>query len=276
MSYFTQWELYGRGKHGNHLFFESTKSLRAHLFELSDEWHTDGEGGELICAFMTDYSSAYGKVAEAVEAFSRELPDATFLLDYINTDTDAQQHIHIRNGERETLDSYVAYADPQRICYDAIPSSSDNFSFVYEAAPPDGIWRYMGLNLQPALVPTRAELLKELNAHGSGWSGISALCYRQDGQTGQELTWRYPISDGNFAGGFITLIQEGVLWIPYNEIDTWNGERLLLDEAHLLDENACQILADDIRTYADGLCDALKDAAAICRTIESHKEEPNG
>ena len=124
MSYFAQWDLYGKDGCGKPLSSESTERLRDRLNDLSDEWHSDDEGGsELVCSFMTDYSSAYEDVVEAVESFSKDLPDAVFLLDYNNTDVDIHQHIHIRNGEREELDGHVVFERPQRISYDAKTAS---------------------------------------------------------------------------------------------------------------------------------------------------------
>ena len=74
---------------------------------------------ELICALMTDYSSAYEEVVDTVMEYSKSLSDATFLLSYDNTDTDVHQHIHIRHGDREELDGHIVYETPKRIHYDA-------------------------------------------------------------------------------------------------------------------------------------------------------------
>ncbi len=138
MSYFTQWELYGKDAHGQPIAFSSAETLRSQLEKFSDEWHTDGNGGELICAFMTDYRSAYQKVVEAVAEFSQSLPDSTFLLDYNNTDSDFHQHVHIRNGEREELDGYIAYEPPKMIPYDS--SSKPRLFIVLEAGSVQGVF----------------------------------------------------------------------------------------------------------------------------------------
>ena len=91
--------------------------------DLADEYYTAeclGSAGEseLICALMTDYSSAYEEVVDTVMEYSKSLSDVTFLLSYDNTDTDVHQHIHIRDGEREVLDGHIVYETPKRIFYE--------------------------------------------------------------------------------------------------------------------------------------------------------------
>lgn len=124
MSFLTQWELYGKDLSGHPLPAETMEPLCDRLEELADEYYTAEclgavDKSELICALMTDYSSAYEEVVDAVTACSKSLPDATFLLSYDNTDTDVHQHIHIRDGDREELDGHIVYETPKRIHYDA-------------------------------------------------------------------------------------------------------------------------------------------------------------
>lgn len=123
MSFLTQWELYGKDLSGHPLPAEAMELLCDQLEELADEYYTAeclGFAGEseLICALMTDYSSAYEEVVDTVMEYSKSLSDATFLLSYENTDTDVHQHIHIRDGEREVLDGHIVYETPKRIFYE--------------------------------------------------------------------------------------------------------------------------------------------------------------
>ena len=123
MSYFTQWNLYGKDGSGQPLPTETLEPLCGQLEGLADEYYTAeclGSAGEseLICALITDYSSAYEEVVDTVMEYSKSLSDATFLLSYDNTDTDVHQHIHIRDGEREVLDGHIVYETPKRIFYE--------------------------------------------------------------------------------------------------------------------------------------------------------------
>lgn len=62
-------------------------------------------------------------------------------------------------------------------------------------------------------------------------------------------------------------VREGILWIPYDEVEKETGEILRTSDAALLDEDGCAQFCDDISRYTDELCAALKDCARICRNI---------
>lgn len=122
MSYFSQWDLYGKRKDGKHLSEEQVDPLLKKLGDLADDWHSARPEGEYLCAFMTDYSSGYENVTGAVEEFSRAMADAVLCLHYHNTDTDMYQHIYFCNGIREEVDGSIAYGIPATIRYDAVSS----------------------------------------------------------------------------------------------------------------------------------------------------------
>ena len=119
MSYWTQWELYGKHADGRLLAEAQVEPLLEALINISDEWHTSAPEGEILCAFMTDYSSGYESTANAVADFSKTMPDALFLLKCHNTDEDWYQRIYFQNGEREAVDGYIAYDEPRAVRYDA-------------------------------------------------------------------------------------------------------------------------------------------------------------
>lgn len=62
-------------------------------------------------------------------------------------------------------------------------------------------------------------------------------------------------------------VREGILWIPYDEMEKEAGEILRTGDAVLMDEAACAAYAEDLRSYADELCSALRQSACICRDI---------
>lgn len=127
------------------------------------------------------------------------------------------------------------------------------------------MWKYMNMKIDPSELPSRDELLSRLREDGGTDRALGHLREEQYEKYGNELDWRYPISEGMAAGGFVLPVREGILWIPYDEMEREEGEILLLDDAHLLDEDACEIMADDLRRYADGLCAMLKEASVICK-----------
>lgn len=129
-------------------------------------------------------------------------------------------------------------------------------------------WKFMNLSLNPEELPTKDEMIEMIWDGGGTDAALAELREKQHEQYGNELIWRYPISAGESAGGFIMPVREGVLWIPYDEMDKEEGEILLVDNAELLSEDACEIMADDYMSYAKELCDVLNQSAAITHQVQ--------
>ncbi len=124
---------------------------------------------------------------------------------------------------------------------------------------------YMGLPIDAACLLSKQELLDHLSENGTDDRAIAELREQQYARFGKELMWRYPLSDGCALGGFIFPVQEGFLWIPYDEIDKERGELLVLENAELMDTAALSLLREDFASYAAELCAALRDAERIVR-----------
>lgn len=60
-------------------------------------------------------------------------------------------------------------------------------------------------------------------------------------------------------GAFIIPVQEGFLWLPYDEAAKHEGEVLLIQDARLMAADDCEVLSDDVQSYTNGLVDALGD-----------------
>jgi len=130
------------------------------------------------------------------------------------------------------------------------------------------LWSYMKINLNPEELPTMRELIREIVDNGGTDAALADLREKQHEKYHNELIWRYPVSQGEAAGGFIMPVREGILWIPYDEMEKEAGEILLIDNADLLTEDACEMMADDFSRYADQLCDVLHQYAKICHRLE--------
>lgn len=126
-------------------------------------------------------------------------------------------------------------------------------------------WKYMNQQLDPNELPTMKELISEMDENGGTDAALAGLREKQYRQYCCELIWRYPISQGDSAGGFLMPVREGILWIPYDEMEKEAGEILRTCDAVLMDEAACRAYAEDFRAYADELCSALRQSAYICR-----------
>ena len=134
------------------------------------------------------------------------------------------------------------------------------------------MWIYMNAALNPKELPAMTDLLASLSDNGADDRALSHLREEQWEKFSKELIWRYPISEGESAGGFITPVQEGILWIPYDSMDKEDGELLELKQAHLLSSEVCQYLLEDLRSYTDGLCAMLQEAAVICSSVQNNQE----
>lgn len=126
------------------------------------------------------------------------------------------------------------------------------------------MWTYMGMQIHPNELPALREILAMLEDGGASNAALETFreaCYTH---YGRDLVWLFPISEGESAGGLILPVQEGMLWIPYDEVSKDDGELLILKDAHLLDAEECAALRTDMESYALGLCNMLREAEAIC------------
>lgn len=129
------------------------------------------------------------------------------------------------------------------------------------------MWKYMNMEIDPSDLPTREALFDRIRRSGGTDRALAEIREEQMETYQNELIWRYPISEGMAAGGFITPVCEGILWIPYDETEREEGEILLLEDARLVSADDCNAFEEDFRYYADGLCSMLREAAAICEQI---------
>lgn len=114
-----------------------------------------------------------------------------------------------------------------------------------------------GKDIEPTNLLTMENALGLLRM-APNYHSISAM---RDGfvdQFGKELIVHYPISDGMSLGGYILPVQEGFLWLPYDEVSRSDGELLRLENARLLTNDECEIMLMDFRIYSEHLCAELE------------------
>ncbi len=134
------------------------------------------------------------------------------------------------------------------------------------------MWNYMGREIDPQTLPAKADMLDFINENGMDDRAMAKVRDQQYEAYGCELLWRYPISQGTAAGGFITPVREGFLWLPYDAMSEEDGELLTMKDAALLSAEECEYLLTDMRSYADDLCKALFDAQSILSVLENKEE----
>lgn len=128
---------------------------------------------------------------------------------------------------------------------------------------------YMGHSLDPDTLLGKDELLARLRAedHGCTYKSLSEILTSHiDGY--DELKWHYPISDGEHSGGFLVPVREGLLYIPYNEVyNADEYEVLLADKASLMDEESCEMFANELMSFSDGICKAMREAMEVFKNV---------
>ena len=104
---------------------------------------------------------------------------------------------------------------------------------------------------------SKSDVLEFLKANGEHEPSIAMISDRYVDQYGIDPVWRYPLSDGWHTGAFIIPVQEGYLWLPYDEVDPDYFELVLPEAATMLDTECCERFKNELHTYADELCKVL-------------------
>ena len=112
---------------------------------------------------------------------------------------------------------------------------------------------------------SRDELMEFLRDNGADDRALSEIRDQQYEKYGNELIWRYPISDGKYLGTFIVPVKEGFISLPYDAVDKHDGELLELADAAMFDADAMQVFIDDWRSFSDDLLSAMTDMLRALR-----------
>lgn len=146
-----------------------------------------------------------------------------------------------------------------------------------ESIEEDGLWLIGVTN--DALNPySRSGLLRQINQeklmsmkdvlamlkeNGSTDRALSYIRERYMKDFGNELCWRYPISDGMHMGTFILVVEEGYLSIPYDSADEEDYEILIPEDAALHDVDSLTVFLQDWKSFADDLTNAMHEMCSI-------------
>lgn len=103
----------------------------------------------------------------------------------------------------------------------------------------------------------KEHFLGKLLTEGGTFTQLTELCEAYHSQFGTPLYWRYPITDGEHNGCYFVLVKEGVLALPYNEIDHENHEIFLADSIHLCTAEEQDCFLRDWNHFANDLSAAL-------------------
>ena len=124
--------------------------------------------------------------------------------------------------------------------------------------------------LNPDTLMSAKEILAYLKDNDSTDRTLSDIRLRYYAAHGNELCWRYPISDGIHAGAFILATKDGYLSLPYNSMDEEDYEILVLDDAVFHDPASLTTFLSDWEDFSADLTDAMRE---MCRILEGGEED---
>lgn len=124
--------------------------------------------------------------------------------------------------------------------------------------------------LNPDTLMSAKEILTYLKDNDSTDRTLSDIRLRYYAAHGNELCWRYPISDGIHAGAFILATKDGYLSLPYNSMDEEDYEILVLDDAVFHDLASLTVFLSDWEDFSADLTDAMRE---MCRILEGGEED---
>lgn len=116
-----------------------------------------------------------------------------------------------------------------------------------------------GTELDMEKLRSRQELVAYFNENGPTHSALMDFCEEYREKYGNELCWRYPISDGKHLGTFLVLVKEGVLSLPYDDADKVDYELFCIDDAVMFKDYAdMDIFIDDWNMFHTDLLQAME------------------
>jgi len=123
--------------------------------------------------------------------------------------------------------------------------------------------RFLDYEIDVNKLLSRSELLEFLEENGESDRTMAKVRERYLDDFGNELIWRYPISDGMHAGTFIVFVREGFISIPYDIIDAEDYEIFELRDVAMFDAESMEYFIDEWISYSDDLVAAMKDMQRI-------------
>ena len=118
-------------------------------------------------------------------------------------------------------------------------------------------------------------MLDYLRENGASHTALMDICeeYREKYQN--ELCWHYPTTDELHLGTFLLLVKEGVLSLPFNEVDSVDYELFCLEDACLCDAASINMLIADWYRFDADLRHAMEGMRRYYEKKEGQDEVQN-
>lgn len=122
---------------------------------------------------------------------------------------------------------------------------------------------------------SREDLLSYLQENGATHASLMDFCEPYLERFGNELCWPYPISDGKHSGTFLVLVRDGILSLPYDEMEKETYELFCVEDAAMFRySEEMQIFIDDWHFFDTDLRQAMHAMKQYLKEQEEvHNEE---
>ena len=112
--------------------------------------------------------------------------------------------------------------------------------------------------VEPSKLKSSDELREYMRENGCTYDVLEDFCKDYYDTYHNSLFWHYPINDDVHTGVYIVLCSDGILSLPYDNIDCDDGyEYFVLDDAHLFDKEAMASFIDEYANFSKDLLGAM-------------------
>lgn len=238
-------------------------------------------GWRVMCVALFDDYDYWSASAVSVPFSISELNQ---LLDYVDADEDMRDStIPEDKDETANLDMRLSRAllqkkmgrtwQEEHITTDGLWLLGVDPDSPGQEDRPANIISIAGLKVDLDSLWPKEELVKKLFEAGGTESDLSELCERYVKQYGNELCWTYPITDGEYNGVFFVLVREGVLCLPYDEIDKDEYEIFERDGVRLVTAEEMRYFTEDWLRMSNELMSAMNSFRTYLNWREKNESE---
>lgn len=120
------------------------------------------------------------------------------------------------------------------------------------------LFQYDTLKINVNKLKSSTELKEYLTEWGADYSALNDFCEEYQEKHGNQLYWHYPHSDDKHNGLYFVMCSDGVLCLPYDQMDTEYFEYFELEDARLLEPESIEYFIKDWVRFSADLVNAMK------------------
>lgn len=198
-----------------------------------------------------------GQVRNSIEAQQKKiLEHIQHLADTADAERYWQTGIEIR-AELRTIRELLDTVELRLVTSAPAPKDELNYTGIMAIGSPE---KSKGL-------VSMEEVMELLTNGGQRFVDLEPIRKKYEERFGDEQCWSFPFCDGDHLGGVIMPVQEGVLYLPYDYLDTECYEQFVTENACLLEKEKAAHMRKLLQDHCAGL-------STVLRIIEQLPEPP--